>query len=194
MIIANEKVVGINYILTNDAGEILDRSSDANPLTFIQGMQNIIPGLESEMEGKTIGDKFKVRINPENAYGVVNKDMIQDVPMEHFQNVKEVQVGMRFQFTTTTGQVTVLRAVAVAPDHVTLDGNHPLAGIHLNFDIEVVSVREATEQELQHGHLHGGAGCCGGIEGGGHCQNDACSDDDDDHGHGHGDGGCGGCC
>jgi FKBP-type peptidyl-prolyl cis-trans isomerase SlyD len=190
MIVAN-KVVSIHYTLTSDAGEILDSSIERAPLEFIQGMGNIIPGLERELDGKKSGEKFNVRLNPENGYGLVNSDMIQTVPMEHFKNIKDLQVGMRFQFNTATGATTILRAIEITPDNVILDGNHPLAGQHLNFAVEVLSVRAATEEELQHGHLHGGAGCCGGGKGGGHCHD---NQDDENEEHGHGGCGGGGCC
>ena len=190
MIEAN-KVVSIHYTLTNDNGDILDSSIDRGPLEFIQGRGNIIAGLERELNGKKSGEKIIVRLNPENGYGVINTEMIQTVPMEHFKNIKDLQVGMRFQFNTSNGGTTILRAIEITPEHVILDGNHPLAGENLNFSVEVLSTRLATEEELLHGHLHGGAGCCGGGKNGGHCHDDQ-SDDAEEHGHG----GCsgGGCC
>jgi FKBP-type peptidyl-prolyl cis-trans isomerase SlyD len=101
--------------------------------------------------------------------------MIQNIPRANFENIKDLQVGMNFQFTTAKGDLTVLRAIEITPNYVTLDGNHPLAGLHLNFDIEVLAIREATIEELQHGHLHRGAGCCGGDEDGGHNGCGGCS-------------------
>lgn len=184
--IETNKVVSIHYTLTNDEGVTLDTSSGRSPLEFIQGMKNIIPGLEKELEGKKIGEKFNVRVSPENGYGVLNPEMIQTVPMDQFKNIPNVAVGMNFQFNHPQGGTTVLRAVEVTPDHVVLDANHPLAGVHLNFAVEVMTVRAATEDELHHGHLHGGAGCCGGGKSGGHCHDD--QDDEDGHG------GCGGGC
>jgi FKBP-type peptidyl-prolyl cis-trans isomerase SlyD len=187
--IETNKVVSIHYTLTNDEGVTLDTSSGRAPLEFIQGKKNIIPGLEKELEGKIIGEKLSVRITPENGYGVHNPQMIQTVPMEQFKHIPNVQVGMNFQFNHPEGGTTILRAVEVTPEHVVLDANHPLAGVHLNFAVEVLAVRSATEDELHHGHLHGGAGCCGGGKDGGHCHEQA---EEEDHGHGHGGGG--GCC
>lgn len=190
--IETNAVVSIHYTLTNDEGVTLDTSSGRAPLEFIQGMKNIIPGLEQELLGKNIGDKFNAHISSENAYGVHNPEKIQTVPMDQFKNIPNVQVGMQFQFNHPHGGSSIFRAIEVTPDHVVLDGNHPLAGVNLNFAVEVMAVRAATEEELMHGHLHGGAGCCGGGEGGGHCHDD--EQDDEHQGDGGGCCGGGGCC
>jgi FKBP-type peptidyl-prolyl cis-trans isomerase SlyD len=190
--IETNKVVSMHYVLTNNDGEILDSSIERAPLDFIHGKGNIIPGLERELLGKKIGEKFNVSLAPENGYGVLNPAMIQTVPMEHFKNIPDLKVGMRFQFNTESGATTILRATEIAADHVVLDANHPLAGVHLNFAVEILGVRDASEEELHHGHLHGGAGCCGGGKGGGHCH-DQQDDEAEEHGHGGGCGG-GGCC
>jgi len=190
--IAENTVASIQYTLKNDAGEILDQSSENNPLQFIHGKKNIIPGLEKELEGKKIGEKFTVRILPENAYGVTVPEMIQSVPIDQFKNIPNLQVGMSFQVNTTNGGTVIVRAVEVTDAHVVLDGNHPLAGVPLNFEVEVVGVRPATEEELMHGHLHMGAGCCGGGKDGGHCHDQTEEDCNDESS-----GGCcggGGCC
>ena len=190
--IETNKVVSIHYTLTNDEGLTLDTSNGRAPLEFIQGMKNIIPGLERELEGKKLGEKFSVRISPENGYGVHNPSMIQTVPMDQFKNIPNLQVGMHFQFNHPEGGTTILRAIEITPDHVVLDANHPLAGVHLNFAVEVTAVRAATEEELQHGHLHGGAGCCGGGKDGGHCHDAQEEDHKEDQGSGGGC--CGSCC
>lgn len=191
MMIANEKVVSIHYTLTNDKGETLDSSIGSTPLEYIQGRNNIIPGLENQLVGKKVGDKLKVSVTPKDGYGEMNSDMIQQIPVDHFKDVGEVQLGMHFQVGTPDGGVIVVRATEVTKDHITVDGNHPLAGVNLNFDVEVMSIREATAEELEHGHLHMGAGCCGGNGEGGHCHDNACEDEGDDQGHG---GCCGGHC
>lgn len=157
MQIAADKVVVIHYTLKNDAGEVLDSSSGGDPLSYIQGNGSIIPGLEEALEGKTTGDKLQVAIAAEKAYGAHDPQLIQQVPKRAFQGVGNVQAGMRFTAQTEHGprQVVVTRVVG---DMVTVDGNHPLAGQNLNFDVEIAEVRDASEEELSHGHVHGPGG------------------------------------
>lgn len=157
MQVAERTVVSILYTLTNDKGEVLDASKNGEPLVYLHGHGNIITGLESALLGKAVGDKFDVRIEPANAYGERNDKLIQQVPKRAFQGVKDIQVGMRFQAQGPNGptSVTITR---VAGDMVTVDGNHALAGEHLNFAVEIIGVREASSEELQHGHVHGAGG------------------------------------
>lgn len=157
MQIAEHNVVSIHYTLTNDGGEILDASKSGEPLTYLQGSGNIIPGLESALMGKAAGDKLQVRVTPEQAYGVRDDRLIQQVPRRAFQGIKEVKEGMRFQTQGPNGPTSVV-ITRVLGDMVTVDGNHPLAGQHLNFAVEIAAVREASEEELQHGHVHGPGG------------------------------------
>ncbi len=165
--IADGHVVEMNYTLTNSKGEVLDSSSGKAPLAFIQGKQNIIPGLEKEMKGKKAGDKFKVTVQPEEGYGTRNEAMVGPVPKEQFgEEAPNVQVGMQFQVEGPEGQVLLVTVVEVRENEVVLDGNHPLAGETLHFDIEVMSLREATKEELESGDLKkeskscSGTGCC----------------------------------
>ena len=157
MQVARDAVVLIHYTLTDDAGEVLDSSAGGEPLAYLHGGGNIVVGLEEALEGKQAGDKFKVAIPAEKAYGTHDASLIQQVPKRAFQGVGEVKAGMRFTAQTEQGprQVVVSR---VAGDMVTVDGNHPLAGQPLNFDIEVTDVRAATPEELTHGHVHGPGG------------------------------------
>jgi FKBP-type peptidyl-prolyl cis-trans isomerase SlyD len=154
MQIARDSVVSIHYTLTSDAGEVLDSSSGGDPLAYLQGHGNLIPGLERELEGKKSGDTFKVRIAPGEAYGDQDVSLVQDVPRAAFGGNPNVQVGMQFQAESNHGTRTVT-VTKVAGDTITVDGNHPLAGQHLNFDVQVIDVRAATEEELSHGHVHG---------------------------------------
>ena len=156
MQIAEQSVVSIHYTLTNDAGETLDTSDGREPLIYLHGAQNIIPGLENELTGKSIGDSFDVTIQPENAYGTVNPELVQTVPHSAFEGVEKVEPGMQFQARGDDGETQVITVTEVADSGVTVDGNHPLAGQVLNFSVRVEEVREATEDEIAHGHLHSG--------------------------------------
>jgi len=157
MQIAARTVVNFHYTLSNDTGEVLDSSQGGDPLTYLHGAGNIVAGLETALEGRGVGDSFKVRVAPEEGYGVHQAQLVQDVPRSAFAGVEKVQAGMQFQADTPEGvqNVTVAR---VTGDSVTVDGNHPLAGQHLNFAIEVTAVRLASVEELSHGHVHGPGG------------------------------------
>jgi FKBP-type peptidyl-prolyl cis-trans isomerase SlyD len=157
MQITKNAVASIEYQLSDDAGEVIDSSAGGAPLAYLHGNGNLIPGLETELEGKASGDSFKVRIAPENAYGVRHEALIQDVPRSQFPEGADIQPGMQFQAGTEAG-MQVVTVVGVEGDQVKLDGNHPLAGVHLNFEVTVVEVREATAEELEHGHVHGPGG------------------------------------
>ena len=153
MKISKNKVVSIHYTLTNNDGEVLDSSRERGvPLKYLQGHNNLIVGMEKGLEGKETGDKFQVAIKPEEGYGVVNPALVQKVPKTQFGDA-DVQPGMRFNATTEQGTV-VVKVTEVSEDMVTVDGNHELAGVELNFDVEVVEVREADQSELAHGHVH----------------------------------------
>jgi FKBP-type peptidyl-prolyl cis-trans isomerase SlyD len=157
MQVAQDSVVSIHYTLTSDAGEVIDSSSGGDALVYLQGHGNLIPGLERELEGKQAGAKLKVRVAPEDGYGEQDETLIQDVPRAAFQGVADIEVGMQFQAQSNHGPRTVT-ITKVADDVITVDGNHPLAGQHLNFDVEITDVRAATEEELSHGHVHGPGG------------------------------------
>ena len=165
--IANGYVVEMNYTLTDNSGEVLDTSNGKAPLAYIQGKNNIIPGLEKEMMGKKVGDTFKVTVAPEEGYGKRNEAMIQSVSKEQFgPEANNVEVGMKFQLEGPEGKMLLVTAIEVKESEVVLDGNHPLAGQTLHFDIEVMSLREATKEELEAGEPQkeskscSGTGCC----------------------------------
>lgn len=155
--IANDTVVRFNYTLTNSDGDVLDKSN-GEPLAYLHGHQNIIPGLEAQMKGKGAGDKFTVTVAPEDAYGEYLAEAVQEVPRANFQGVENIEVGMQFQSQTDDGHVMLVTVKDVNDDVVVVDGNHPLAGVTLTFDVEVVDVREATADEIAHGHAHGVGG------------------------------------
>ena len=154
MSITQDQVVSIHYTLTDDGGEVLDSSGDGAPLSYLHGRGNLIPGLERELAGKSPGDKLQVKIPPADAYGEYDRALVQRVPRRTLKGVPNVRVGMRLHAQTEQGPRAVT-VTQVTGDMVTLDGNHPLAGKNLNFEVEVTGVREATAEELSHGHVHG---------------------------------------
>jgi FKBP-type peptidyl-prolyl cis-trans isomerase SlyD len=158
MVVAADKVVLINYTLTNDGGKVIDSSAGGEPLAYIHGHGNLIPGLERELEGKPAGTKLSVKIAPADGYGERDAGLVQRVPKRSFGNVSNLQPGMQFQAQTSDGHARVVTVKGVQGDMVTIDGNHPLAGEHLNFEVEITEVREATPEELEHGHVHGPGG------------------------------------
>ncbi len=157
MQIADRTVASFNYTLTNDAGEVLDSSEGREPLSYLHGKGNIVPGLEKEMSGKKVGDKFNVKVKPEEGYGVHNPALVQVVPRDAFRGIDKLEPGMQFRAESDRGPMMVV-VTAVEGDKVTVDGNHPLAGTNLNFAIEVTEVREASVEEVLHGHVHGAGG------------------------------------
>jgi FKBP-type peptidyl-prolyl cis-trans isomerase SlyD len=157
MQIANDVVVSIEYTLTDDKGTVIDSSVGGEPLTYLHGAGNIIPGLEGALEGKKVGDSFKVSVSPAEGYGEKDEGLLQVVPRGMFQGVDQVEVGMQFHAQTDHG-MQVITVAGVEGDNVTVDGNHPLAGQNLNFDVKVVDIRAATGEELEHGHVHGAGG------------------------------------
>lgn len=157
MNVGQNTVVQIHYTLTSDAGETLDSSAGGEPLAYLHGRGNLIQGLESQLEGRATGDALKVRVAPADAYGEVDPDLVQDVPRSAFSGIDTIEVGMRFQAPTSRGP-RVAVVTGVSKETIRLDANHPLAGQHLNFAVEIVEVRAATMEELAHGHVHGPGG------------------------------------
>lgn len=163
----------MDFVLKDDEGTIIDQSLPGDPLTYLHGHKNIIPGLEKALEGKAQGEEVKVRLSPEEGYGEPIPQLTQIVPRDRFQGVDNLEVGMQFQAGTERGPIPV-RITAIEGDNVTVDGNHPLAGKHLNFSVKVTDIRDASEQELSHGHVHQEGGCCGGE---GHGDGEGCCKD-----------------
>jgi len=158
MKVQTNKVVTIDYTLTDERGEVLDSSKQHGPLSYIQGKGNIIPGLEQKLDGKDSGEKLKVSIAPDEAYGQRDEKRIVKLPREQFKGVDDLEVGMQFRAEGGNGDTQVVTVTAVENDTVTVDANHPLAGMILNFDVAIVEVRDATAEELSHGHVHGKGG------------------------------------
>ncbi len=157
MQVEEKKVVSIHYKLTDDDGKVLDSSENDQPLVFIYGIGMLIPGLEKALEGKVTGDKLKVSVNPEEAYGERDEGLTQMVPKSQFDEEETLQIGMQFQVETEQG-VLVVTVIEVTDTEVKIDGNHPLAGMKLHFDVSVGEIREATAEEIDHGHVHGAGG------------------------------------
>ncbi len=157
MEISDGKAVHIDYTLKNDEGEVLDSSEGRQPLAYLHGAGNIIPGLEDALEGKEAGDTLSVTVTPEEGYGERKEDLVITVDPAQFPNPDRVQVGARFQLQTEQGRY-MATVTGVTSDAVTLDLNHPLAGETLHFEVEVTDVEEASDEEVAHGHLHAGQG------------------------------------
>ena len=157
MDITADRVVIIHYTLKDDNGAVLDSSAGGEPLAYIQGHGNLVAGLEKALEGKPDGTKVAVSVSPADGYGVRDEGLIQRVPKRTLQGSGEIKKGMQFQARTDDG-MRLFTVTAVIGDMVTLDGNHPLADQNLHFDVAVIEVREATTEELEHGHVHGAGG------------------------------------
>ncbi len=158
MKIAKHKVVAIDYTLTDDDGETIDSSLEADPLHYLHGEGNLIPGLESELEGKSIGDRFQVSIEPADGYGERDDELEQVLSRENFSEIDDLEVGMQFRAPTDDDEEVIVTVVELDDDTVTIDGNHELAGLTLHFDVTVRDIRDATDEEIEHGHAHGPGG------------------------------------
>ena len=157
MEIADRCVASFHYTLTDDSGAVLDSSSGREPLAYLHGAGNIVSGLEKAMSGRRSGDKFKVDVRPEEGYGVRDAALVQEVPIDAFRGAGQIKPGMQFRANSDRGPMSVV-VTKVSGKTVTVDGNHPLAGANLHFDVEVVEVRNASAEELTHGHVHGPGG------------------------------------
>jgi len=160
MIIETNSVVTLHFAVTDDKGELIDDTRDSHPLEFLMGSGYLVPGLEAELEGLTVGNKFDVTVEPEQGYGIYDPLLVQEVPAELFEGVDGVEPGMAFTADTDAGHRTVI-VTAVEDEIVVVDANHPFAGCTLQFTGEVLSIREATEEELKAGFIHASAGGCG---------------------------------
>lgn len=154
MRIAKDCVVKLHYELKNDAGEELSSSSGGEPLAYLHGHQGIIPGLENALDGKAEGEALEVTVQPAEGYGEANPALVQQVPRSAFQGVDDIAPGMQFKAQTEAGQEQLITVREVGDESVTIDANHPLAGQVLHFSVAVESVREATQEEIAHGHVH----------------------------------------
>lgn len=158
MKIANSTVVKMHYAVMDSEKNLIDSSYDHQPLEFIQGSGFLIPGLEDALNDKSVGDKFTVEVEAKQAYGERHDGFVQTVPKELFQGIEDLDVGMQLRAQTDEGEQTVI-VIDVQDDSITVDGNHPLAGLDLVFDVEILDIREATADEISHGHVHSDGSC-----------------------------------
>ena len=154
MKISDNHVVTLNYTLTNNEGEIIDQAMDGS-FVYLHGAQNIIPGLEKELSGKAVGDQLQVKVLPTEAYGERDEARVEDVPREMFPEDQPVEAGMVFHAEGPEGQMITVTVMEVSDDTVRIDANHALAGVELNFDVEIIGIREAEQVEIERGHVHG---------------------------------------
>ncbi len=154
MQIGDQKVVTLHYTLTDNEGTVIDKSDDGS-FAYLHGASNIIPGLENALAGKSSGDEVTVSVSPEEAYGVRDDAMLQQVPKNMFEDTNQIAVGTQFHAQGPNGEMLVVTVMEVQEEHVVVDGNHPLAGVDLNFDVKIIDVRDASEEEVEHGHVHG---------------------------------------
>jgi len=157
MIVEKDKAVSFHYTLKNADGEQMETSREKDPMSYLHGANNIIPGLEKAMEGHAINDEFSVTVEPEEAYGVRNEKNVQRVPLKRLKGIGKVSVGQVLNLQTNNGQVQVT-VLKVGRFNVDVDGNHPLAGRQLTFDVEITDIRDASDEELEHRHVHGPGG------------------------------------
>ena len=176
MKITNNSVVSIHFGVAEVDGSPLDSTENGAPLDFIQGAGYLVPGLEAELAGKVVGDKFDVKLEAKDAYGEFQEELVQQVPRNLFEGVDTIEVGMSFQADTDQGPRTV-EVTDITDDMVSIDANHPLAGMVLQFIGEVVAIREATEEELSHGHIHQDGGSCSSHN---HAEDESCSTEHDE--------------
>ncbi|MCP1646796.1 MULTISPECIES: FKBP-type peptidyl-prolyl cis-trans isomerase [Pseudomonas aeruginosa group] len=158
MQIAANKAVSIDYTLTNDAGEVIDSSAGGAPLVYLHGAHNIIGGLEKALEGKQVGDELDVTVEPADAYGEYSAELVATLTREMFEGVDELEVGMQFHASAPDGGMQIVTIRDIEGDDVIVDGNHPLAGQRLNFKVKVIDIRDASAEEVAHGHIHGEGG------------------------------------
>ena len=157
MPIEDRKVISFHYTLSNEQGEQIESSREREPMVYLHGYRNIISGLETAMAGKDVGDTFEVTVEPAEAYGERNPDAVQRISAKHFPDVRKLSPGQMVQLQTKQGQIQAV-IVKVGRFNVDVDANHPLAGQTLTFDVEITDIRDATQEEIDHGHVHGPGG------------------------------------
>ena len=158
MRISEQKVVTMNYEVADDQGQLIDRSEEGGPLAYIHGNGQLIPGLETALEGRGKGDKVAVDVPPEQGYGERDEKGVQTVARNQFDDSVEIEVGMQFEAQDDDEGHQIVTVAAVDGENITLDTNHPLAGKNLRFEVEILDVRDASAEELSHGHVHGPGG------------------------------------
>jgi len=157
MKIEKDAVVTLAYTLKDQSGSILDQSDEQTPLAYLHGHNNLVPGLEEKLTGASKGDKLQVELKSAEAYGDRNDELVHVVTRKQFEDAATLEVGM--QFEAPVGDESMLfTIVAIDKENITVDGNHPLAGVDLNFSVTVLDIRKPTPEELAHGHVHGAGG------------------------------------
>jgi FKBP-type peptidyl-prolyl cis-trans isomerase SlyD len=156
MNVQTDSVVTIAYTLRNEEGTVLDSSGENGSIAYLHGHQNIVPGLESALAGKAVGESVNAEVQPDEGYGERREDLVFSVPRDRMPENEELTAGMQFRAQAAEGQDLVVTLVDVGEEEVTLDGNHPLAGETLHFDVKIEEIREATPEEIEHGHVHDG--------------------------------------
>lgn len=155
MNVQKDAVVKIDYELKDDSGEVLDSSQNNGELEYLHGHDNIVEGLEEALDGKGPGETVDAKVDPDKGYGQYSDSLVFDVGRDRLPEDAELELGMQFEARSQDGQRQVVTLTKIGDDQVTLDGNHPLAGQTLHFNVTVKDVRSATEEELNHGHVHG---------------------------------------
>ncbi len=174
MTITKDSVVSIEYTLTDDQKEVLDSSEGMGPLEYLHGHQNLIPGLEKQLEGKKAGDKVQAVVAPADAYGEYSDELVVSVERSQFPDDVEITEGMQFEAGGPGGS-RIVTVTGIEGDKVTIDANHPLAGETLHFDVKIISVRESTDEEKANGLDQGGCGCGGDCGDDCDCEDDGCA-------------------
>jgi len=183
MKITEKCAVSIHYRLSDAKGQLVESSFESEPMIYLHGTESMIPGLEAALEGKEQGDVLDVTVDAEQGYGPYHEGLCQEVPLSAFGDIEDIVPGMRFIAETEMGQRPV-QITEVKDDVAVVDGNHPFAGQTLSFNVEVLEVRAATEEELAHGHIHAEGASCGGHE---HSHEGGCCGGENAHSH---EGGC----
>lgn len=153
---SSQKVISFGYVLTNSEGAVLDQSEPGAPMTFLQGLSQIVPGLEQELVKMAVGERKKVHVEPALGYGMTDPGLVFSVPRTQFPKDTSIELGMQFETKSPEGVSLVFVVSQVGLENIQMDGNHPLAGQDLYFDVEVVEIRDATSEEIAHGHVHHG--------------------------------------
>ena len=153
------RVISLDFILKNEQGEMLDQSEGSEPLEYLHGSNEVVPGLEKALEGRKIGEHVRVVIPPSDAYGEYEVSLVDEVSREQFPGIDDIQPGMQFQTQMDDGAPMIISITAVDGDTVVVDGNHPLAGMTLVFEVDIIGIREAADDEIAHGHVHSGGVC-----------------------------------
>ena len=158
MQVAENTIVSIHYTLSEAGGDVIETTEGDAPMSYLHGVGEIISGLEEALDGRSPGDEFSITVPPEDAYGERDESLVQEIPLDEIEHPGSLEVGMQLEAESEDDEVELVTVVAIDDESVTIDANHELAGRTLKFDVSVVEVRPATEEELEHGHAHGPGG------------------------------------